>query len=66
MQMQRKYCRDFFLISSMCFRIRPMPLPVPRLSFGPGQRYASEDCYIVQLSSGEKPEIITKSNRVIH
>jgi hypothetical protein len=38
----------------------------PRLSFGPGQRYASKGCYIVQLSSGEKPEVIRKSDWVIH
>ncbi len=37
-----------------------------RLSFGPGQRYASKGCYIVQLSRGEKPELVKKSDWVIH
>jgi hypothetical protein len=37
-----------------------------RLSFGPGQRYASKGCYIVQLSKGEKPELIKRSDWVIH
>jgi hypothetical protein len=37
-----------------------------RLSFGPGQRYASKGCYIVQLSKGEKPGLIKKSDWVIH
>jgi hypothetical protein len=38
----------------------------PRLSFGPGQRYASKGCYIVQLSKGPNPELIKKSEWVIH
>jgi len=37
-----------------------------RLSFGPDQRYASKGCYIVQLSPGDKPELIKKSDWVIH
>jgi hypothetical protein len=37
-----------------------------RLSFGPGQRYASKGCYIVQLSRGAAPDIIKKSDWVIH
>ncbi len=37
-----------------------------RLSFGPGQRYASKGCYIVQLTKGEKPELIRLSDWVIH
>jgi hypothetical protein len=38
----------------------------PRLSFGPGQRYASKGCYIIQLSKGPNPELIKKSEWVIH
>ncbi len=37
-----------------------------RLSFGPGQRYASKGCYIVQLTHGAVPEIVKKSDWVIH
>jgi len=37
-----------------------------RLSFGPDQRYASKGCYIVQLSPGDKPELMKKSDWVIH
>lgn len=37
-----------------------------RLSFGPDQRYASKGCYIVQLSAGDKPELVKKSDWVIH
>ncbi|MDA8240180.1 MAG: hypothetical protein M0Z67_07390 [Nitrospiraceae bacterium] len=32
----------------------------PRFSFGPGQRYGSKGCYIVQLARGPKPELIKK------
>jgi hypothetical protein len=37
-----------------------------RLSFGPGQRYMSKGCYIIQLASGSQPEMIRKSDWVIH
>lgn len=32
-----------------------------RIRTGPGQRYASAGCYIVQLTKGDKPELIKKS-----
>jgi hypothetical protein len=37
-----------------------------RLSFGPGQRYAAKGCYIVQLGKGPDPELVKKSDWVIH
>lgn len=37
-----------------------------RLSFGPGQRYASKGCYIIQLGPGEQPELIKQSEWVTH
>jgi hypothetical protein len=37
-----------------------------RLSFGPGQRYASKGCFIVQLTKGPKPELIRKSDWVAY
>jgi len=37
-----------------------------RISFGPGQRYVSRGCYIVQLSKGDKPELVKKSDWEIH
>lgn len=37
-----------------------------RLSFGPGQRYVSKGCYIVQLGSGDNPDILPRSEWVIH
>ncbi|MDA8431630.1 MAG: c-type cytochrome [Nitrospiraceae bacterium] len=36
-----------------------------RFSFGPGQRYASKGCYIVQLSKGPSPELLKKSDWAI-
>jgi len=37
-----------------------------RLSFAAGQRYASKGCYIVQLTKGENPGLVAKSDWVIH
>lgn len=38
----------------------------PRLSFGPGQRYASKGCYIVTLTKGPQPKIIRQSDWIIY
>jgi len=37
-----------------------------RLSFGPGQRYASKGCFIMQLGPGAEPQLLRKSEWVIH
>ena len=37
-----------------------------RFSFGPGQRYMSKGCFIVQLSAGPKPKLEKKSDWVIY
>jgi hypothetical protein len=42
------------------------PGAYPRLSFGSGQRYASKGCYVVQLSAGPDPELVPKSEWVMH
>jgi hypothetical protein len=42
------------------------PVVFPRLSFGTGQRYASKGCYIVQLTGGRQPELVKKSNWIMH
>jgi hypothetical protein len=63
--MNGNYYRDNFL--DVIAMIDDLEVPLyERLSFGPGQRYASKGCYIVQLSQGEKPVLIKKSNWVIH
>jgi hypothetical protein len=67
MHMQRNYYRDHFLdVIDMLQDQTYTVANYPRLSFGPGQRYASKGCYIVQLSSGGRPQIIRKSDWVIH
>ncbi len=66
--MMRDYVyRDYFLeqIESSS-DISTTPITYPRLSFGPGQRYASKGCYIVQLSEGPNPELVKRSEWVIH
>jgi hypothetical protein len=63
--MKGNYYRDNFLDAIGMIDDLEVPLYV-RLSFGPGQRYASKGCYIVQLSRGEKPELVRKSDWVIH
>ncbi len=59
--------RDYFLemIESLP-DLAPGSLIYPRLSFGQGQRYASKGCYVVQLGTGPKPELVKRSEWVIH
>jgi hypothetical protein len=38
----------------------------PRLSFGPGQRYASKGCYVVQVAGDDEPLLEKRSTWVIH
>jgi hypothetical protein len=65
MDMDRNFYRDNFMD-----RIGMQPdqtLPdYLRVSFGPGQRYASKGCYIMQLGPGPEPQLIRKSEWVIH
>lgn len=37
-----------------------------RLSFGPGQRYVSKGCYIIQLGQGAEPALLPRSDWVIN
>jgi hypothetical protein len=65
MMMKRNYYRDYFLdlISMMKDLVYPYH---PRISFGPGQRYASKGCFIVQLTHDAEPRLVKKSGWVIH
>jgi len=59
--------RDSFLeLIESAPDITALPAIYPRLSFGTGQRYASKGCYIVQLGAGPNPELVPKSEWVIH
>lgn len=65
MDMNRNFYRDNFMDRISMQRDQVLP-DYLRLSFGPGQRYASKGCYIMQLSSGPEPNLVRKSEWVIH
>jgi hypothetical protein len=65
MHLQRNFYRDNFLDVVSMLKDQTYPDYV-RLSFGPGQRYASKGCYIVQLTKGAKPELVRRSEWVIY
>lgn len=65
MDVRGNYYRDHFfdVIGMMADRLFPL---YERMSFGPGQRYASKGCYIVQLGKGPNPELNKISDWVIY
>ncbi|MBT1070958.1 ABC transporter substrate-binding protein [Pelotalea chapellei] len=65
MEIKGNYYRDHFLDAIGMSMDRVVPL-YERLSFGPGQRYASKGCYIVQLAGGENPQLVKRSDWVTH
>jgi len=59
--------RDYFLdLFDMMEDQTGYGVRYPRLSFGPGQRYASKGCYIVSLTRGPEPELIKESDWIIY
>ena len=64
-EMKGNYYRDNFLDVISMMMDQKVRL-YERLSFGPGQRYASKGCYIVQLTKGPNPELVKRSDWVIH
>lgn len=67
MHMRRNFYRDYFLDLMDMMRDQYFTVTLyPRLSFGPGQRYAAKGCYVVQLGPGPQPELIAKSDWVIY
>ncbi|WP_029918075.1 ABC transporter substrate-binding protein [Pelobacter seleniigenes] len=64
MEMRSEYYRDFLLDSIGMMEDTYLPL-YERLTFGPGQRYASKGCFIVQLSDGDKPKLERRSEWII-
>ena len=67
MMMESDYYRDFFLdcIDMMNDEVYSIAY-YPRLSFGPGQRYASKGCYVVRLGAGANPTLEPISDWVVH
>jgi hypothetical protein len=59
------FSRDRFLEVMDMMRDETMVSLYPRLSFGPGQRYLSKGCYIVQIGEGPKPKVVGVSDWVI-
>ena len=65
--MRSEFFRDYFMESFDMMHDQDYAIATfPRLTFGPGQRYASKGCYIVQLGKGEQPELMKKSEWIIH
>lgn len=64
MEMRNEYYRDFLLDTIGMMTDQYVPL-YERVSFGPGQRYASKGCFIVQLGKGENPRLERRSAWVI-
>lgn len=64
MHVKRNYYRDYLFDVIGMFADKAS-IDYERLSFGPGQRYASKGCYIVQLSPGPEPELVKKSDWVV-
>jgi hypothetical protein len=66
--MRDDFYRDYFLDIADMMRDETYSVAsiYPRLSFGPGQRYASKGCYIVQLDDSEPPKLVKRSEWVIH
>lgn len=59
--------RDFFIDLLDCSPDQTnSSLRFPRLSFGPGQRYASKGCYVVTVGKGDQPTLVKKSDWVIY
>jgi hypothetical protein len=65
LHVRRNYYRDY-LFDVIGMMSDDESLAYERVSFGPGQRYISKGCYIIQLSPGAKPDLIRKSDWVIH
>ena len=65
--MRSEFFREYFMEGFDMMTDQDYAIAVyPRLTFGPGQRYASKGCYIVQLTKGPNPELMQKSDWVIH
>ncbi len=65
--MRDDFYRDYFFDLIDMMRDQYYSIAVyPRLSFGPGQRYASKGCYVVQLTRGAEPKLEQRSPWVVH
>jgi len=65
MMLKSNFYRDRFLELVDMMSDETTAAAYPRLSFGPGQRYVSKGCYIVQLTDGALPDLVRVSDWVI-
>ncbi len=63
LEMRGEYYRDFLLDTIGMIEDQYFPL-YERVSFGPGQRYASKGCFIVRLGKGQNPKLERRSEWV--
>ncbi len=65
--MRSEFFREYFLEGYDMMIDQDYSIAVyPRLTFGPGQRYASKGCYIAKLVLGPKTELIPVSDWVTY
>jgi hypothetical protein len=65
--MRSEFYRDYFMERLDMMRDQESTIPVyPRLTFAPGQRYASKGCYIVQVLPGPNTDLVKRSEWAIH
>jgi len=66
--MRDDFYRDYFLDLADMMRDETYSVAsvYPRLSFGPGQRYASKGCWITQLDESDPPKLVKRSDWVVH
>lgn len=62
-----EYYREYFLDSLDESKDQTnSSVTYPKLSFGPGQRYASKGCYVVTLPKGDQAKVVQQSDWVIY
>jgi len=67
LDMEGNLYRDYFLdIFDDGRDITTSSVLYPKLSFGPGQRYAVKGCYVVTLPPGKNPAIVPQSDWVVY
>jgi hypothetical protein len=67
LQMRSNFYRDALLDAVDTMRDQSYPVAFyPRLSFGPGQRYAAKGCYVVQEAEGPEVGLTARSPWVIY
>jgi hypothetical protein len=64
MDLEGAFYRDHLLDRISMLPDQSLP-DFERLSFGPGQRYASKGCYIMQLTTGADPQLVKRSDWVV-